>query len=60
MLMIATHMYSNHLMTLASPAGENLRMSDTLWPPKKPGTYRGATYSKLWSQLGPTCKKIDQ
>lgn len=56
MLMVATHMHSNDLMTLTSPADENLGMSDTLCPPKKePGTY-----SKLWSQLGPTCKKIDQ
>lgn len=54
MLMVATHMYSNDLMTLTSPAGENFGMSDTLCPPpqkKEPGTY-----SKLWSQLGPTCK----
>lgn len=57
MLMVATHMHSNDLMTLTSPADENLGMSDTLCPPpkKEPGTY-----SKLWSQLGPTCKKIDQ
>lgn len=35
MLMVATHMYLNDLMTLASPAGENLRMSVTLWPKRK-------------------------
>lgn len=59
MLMVATHMHSNDLMTLTSPADENLGMSDTLCPPPPPKKEPG-TYSKLWSQLGPTCKKIDQ
>lgn len=36
MLMVATHMYSNDLMTLTSPAGENFGMSDTLCPPPPP------------------------
>lgn len=35
MLMVATHMHSNDLMTLTSPADENLGMSDTLCPPPK-------------------------